>query len=201
MNKDVTNTFDAEPKAAGNEAHLPLWLTGLLGLLMYWGCYYVDEHGGKFDPLVQGPYKSTNELASVLPADESVKLARMGAQVYSTYCVQCHQPHGGGAAGQAPPLAGSEWVMGAPARVARIPMRGLIGPIKVKGEEWNLNMLSFHDVLNDEQVAAVLTYVRNSWGNKATPVNVDLVKKIRAEVANHPDQFTAEELQKIPDTQ
>jgi len=197
MNKDVTNSFDAEPKASSSATFIPLWLTGLLGLLLYWGCYYVDKHGGGFNPLVYQPYGSQKELALLVPADEGTKLLRQGELVYSTYCQACHQPNGGGAAGQAPPLAGSEWVLGNPARTARVPLRGLQGPITVKGQEINLNMLSFHDLLTDEQLAGVLTYIRNSFGNKASPVTPDFVKKIRAEVESHPDQFTAPELLKV----
>lgn len=197
MKKDVTNTFDAEPKAGGSNAFIPLWLTALLGLVLYWGCYYVDEHSGEFNPMVHSPYKSAKELASVLPADEGTKLRRQGEMVYNQYCVACHQPNGGGAAGQAPPLAGSEWVTGNPARTVRVPLRGLQGPITVKGQEFNLNMLSFHDLLSDEQVAAVVTFIRQSWGNKADAVSADFVKKVRGEVANHPDQFTAPELLQV----
>jgi mono/diheme cytochrome c family protein len=201
MKKDVKQPLrdDAEPVArrVTGAVYMPMWLTGLLGLLLYWGCYYVDENGGKFDPLVFAPYKSTNELASVLPPDPIGKQIRLGEQVYTANCVACHQATGLGAAGIAPPLGGSEWVTGPAGRTIRIPMRGLAGPIKVNGVDYNLNMLSFHDILDDEKMAAVVTFIRNSFGNKASAVTVDEVKKVRDAVKDHPDQFTAEELLKV----
>jgi mono/diheme cytochrome c family protein len=127
-----------------------------------------------------------------------------GKIIYGNICAGCHQPHGGGNAGQAPALAGSEWVLApGPNRLVRIPVAGLTGPIKVNGVEWALSMPSFAGpgMMSDEDVAAVVTYIRNSWGNKATPVTVEQVQKIRADVIKtHPEQqYTADELLKLPE--
>lgn len=199
MNRDATNTFsaDAEPRTSPGAGYLPIWLTVLLGLLFYWGCNYVDRNGGSFEQLVYAPYISTNELAGLKPADETTIQIRQGEQIYGQYCAGCHQPQGGGAPGIAPPLAGSEWVHMSPSRVARIPLRGLQGPIKVKGAEFNLSMVAIGAAMTDDQIAAVLTYIRNSFGNKASRVTVADVAKVRAAIAGHPDQFTADEIMKV----
>lgn len=98
-------------------------------------------------------------------------------------CQACHGPEGAGVAGLAPPLAGSEWVVGPVENPIRIVLRGLGGPIKVKGVDYNLPApMVAAAYLTDEKVAAVLTYVRNSWGNKASAVTPDQVKAFRGEV-------------------
>ena len=181
---------------------LPMWIVGLLGVLVYVAFNYVNAHGGNYNQLVYEPFRSTNELSSILPKDPMAQQMIRGSIVYGNVCSGCHQSHGGGNAGQAPALAGSEWVIApGPNRVIRIPMSGLMGPIKVNGVEWNLNMPAFAGpgMMSDEDLAAVVTYIRNSWGNKATPVTVEEVQKVRADVLkNHADQqYTADELLKL----
>lgn len=104
-------------------------------------------------------------------------------------CMACHGQDGNGVPGLAPPLAGSEWVTGPVENPIRIVLRGLTGPIKVKGVDYNLPapmMALAH--LPDDQVAAALTYVRNSFGNKASAVTPDQVKAFRGEVGLPPLQ-------------
>jgi mono/diheme cytochrome c family protein len=81
-------------------------------------------------------------------------------------------------------------------RLVRIPLQGLVGTITVQGKDWNLNMAAMGVALSDDDLAAVLTYVRTSWGNKAGEVTADDVKKVRAEVAGHP-ATTAADLMKL----
>jgi quinoprotein glucose dehydrogenase len=96
-------------------------------------------------------------------------------------CMACHGADGGGAPGVGPPLAGSEWVTGPVENLIRIQLRGLMGPIKVKGTEYNLVMPpQAHQ--NDDQIAAVLTYIRNNFGNQASPVTAAQVAALRSEV-------------------
>jgi len=95
-------------------------------------------------------------------------------------CAACHGQNGeGGPAG--PPLAESEWVSGPVSNLVRIQLRGLMGPITVKGEEYNMVMapMAYQD---DATIAAVLTYVRNSFGNEAPPVLPEQVEALRGEV-------------------
>ena len=198
--KDAKNFFrdDAEPTARSvGAAYLPMWLTGLLALLLYWGCFYVDEHGGNFNQLVYFPYSSTNDLK--MPGAGADADFELGLAKYKQICAPCHQESGLGVPGQFPPLAGSEWVMVANAgRVIRIAQTGVTGPIKVKGTDWNLTMPPMGATLDDKELAAVLTYVRNAWGNAAPKVTADEVKKVRGELAGRTDPHTADEILKVP---
>ena len=116
-------------------------------------------------------------------------------------CAVCHGPEGRGLEGQFPPLAGSEWVLApGPNRLIRIALNGLAGPIKVLGRDFNSAEPAWRDVLSDEEIAAVLTYVRTNgkWGNTAAPVFPAQVKAIREATRSRTGPWTAAELQAIP---
>lgn len=81
-----------------------------------------------------------------------------------------------------PPVAGSDYVTGDAKRVIAIVLRGLNGPIKVKGKDYN-GVMPPQSLLTDEQVADVATYIRNSWGNKASAVSSTDVTAVRNERA------------------
>lgn len=105
-----------------------------------------------------------------------------GAQGY-LLCMACHGANGeGGPVG--PPLAGADWVAGPVSNLIRIQMRGLQGTITVSGKEYNFPapMAPMGAAQSDEDVAAVLTYVRNSFGNSAPPVLPEQVKMLRSEI-------------------
>lgn len=124
-----------------------------------------------------------------------------GRRLYAQYCAACHQPTGLGAAGIAPPLAGSEWVLAlGPTRLIRIVLHGLQGPIEVKGQQWNGVMLAWGDTLaNDQEIAAILTFIRQNkeWGNNAPAVTPDTVRAIREKTSNRVEHWTARELLEI----
>jgi len=115
-----------------------------------------------------------------LPIDPAVMAVGKGQFVI---CSACHGPEATGTPNLAPPMAGSEWVHGPVENLIRIQLRGLQGPITVKGQTYTfaapMAPLSYQ---TDEQVAAVLTYVRNSFGNKASAVTPEQVKAFRGEV-------------------
>ena len=105
--------------------------------------------------------------------------AALGERTY-VVCATCHQQDGQGVPTAFPPLAGSEWVAG-PAEVPiRIVLHGLHGPITVKHEPYVGTMAPLGALLDDRQIAAVLTYVRSSWGNRAGPVTEAEVAAVRA---------------------
>ena len=116
-----------------------------------------------------------------------------GKQVYSTTCAACHQATGEGVAGVFPPLAGSEWVTG-DAKVVRILLHGVTGPIEVAGETFNSMMPPWGGTLKDADIAAVITYMRSTWGNKGTPITAAKVASIRAATASRTTPWTAAEL-------
>lgn len=101
-----------------------------------------------------------------------------GASVYSTNCITCHQATGQGSPGMYPPLAENPVVTGDPARVIHIVKYGLTGPIKVKGNAFNGQMPAWGSQLSNAQIAAAVTYVRSSWGNKASRVTTAQVAAV-----------------------
>ncbi|MDB5158898.1 MAG: cytochrome [Mucilaginibacter sp.] len=105
-----------------------------------------------------------------------------GAKIYNTYCVNCHQQNGKGDDNMYPPLSGSEWVTGGKymekEQAITVLLKGLEGPIKVKDLSYNSVMPS-HSFLSDGDIAQVLTYVRNNFGNNSSLVTTDEVKAVR----------------------
>ena len=184
----------AEPQAGG--AHMPVWLIMAALLIFFVGGVYFDANGGWFSSQVYGPYHSVEEVQLFQPAGGDEDLI-LGKRVYEQVCALCHGTDGMGKVGQAPPFKGSEWVLSDNVgRLIRIPLHGLGGPIKVNGVEWNLSMPAMGAALPDDQLAGVLSYMRNSWGNKASKVTPADVKLARA--AAHPQPWTAPELMKLP---
>ena len=93
-----------------------------------------------------------------------------GAKVYETNCSSCHQAQGTGLAGSFPPLAGNPVVTGDPKRVIHTLKYGLNGKIQVAGHTYNGMMPAWGQSLSNADIAAVVTYIRSSWGNKASAV-------------------------------
>src|SRR4029078_12047629 len=114
-----------------------------------------------------------------------------GKQVFSTTCAACHQASGEGVPGVYPPLAGSEWVTGDDAKVVRILLHGVTGPIEVAGETFNSMMPPWGATLKAAAIAAVLTYVRSTWGNKGTPITAAKVASIRPATSSRTTPWTA----------
>jgi cytochrome c oxidase cbb3-type subunit 2 len=139
-----------------------------------------------------GEYHSdVNASAAALPKWLSDQIAS-GKEIYMKaapgggMCFTCHQSTGLGLPGQFPPLAGSEWVLGDKPTLIKIAMFGLMGPVKVKGTVYTLAMPPPGippGALTDQQIADVLTYVRNDWGNSASSVSSAEVATVRSTVA------------------
>jgi mono/diheme cytochrome c family protein len=137
------------------------------------------------------------------PKSEGDVLFANGQRLYATYCSVCHQPTGQGLPGQFPPLAESEWVLGpGPNRIIRIVLDGFQGPVTVKGQNYNGAMPPWRELLTDEDIGAVLTFVRQNknWGNTATAVTPDQVKAVRDKTAGRSTSWSADELLKVPET-
>ena len=187
-------------------ATVPVWLFILLFLLFYWGAAYFDDSGGWFSSRVYTPYQSLAELQRYQPRREGPDLGR-GQSKYEQTCGLCHGVDGAGKPGQAPPLAGSEWVNAEGVnRLVRIPVLGLQGPIEVKGQQYvfatgmtPLAPNSMRSAFTDEDLAAVLSYIRQAWGNKAAPVTEAQVKAIRDDVGNRAQSLSVPELLALPE--
>ncbi len=128
------------------------------------------------------------------PSTVKVSATASGAQLFSATCAACHQADGGGLAGQYPPLAGSEWVQGDEQRLIHIVLRGLTGEVEVAGETFKGEMPGWAPALSNGQVAAVLTYIRKSFGNSAPPVSSARVAQIRTNTALRKKPYTVQEL-------
>ena len=187
----------AEPAAA--RSTMPIWIISLTLVLIFLGAVYFDHHSGWFNQQVYSPYTSSEQLAASQPKSGAATSAR-GKQVYDTVCGICHGTDGLGKPGQAPPLAGSEWVITKGFdRLTRIPLAGLNGPMQVNGKSWNLAMAPMGAALPDADLAAVLTYIRGSWGNKAGEVTADDVKSVRASLGARPQPLNGDQLKSRPE--
>lgn len=115
--------------------------------------------------------------------ENGLKLFAEGRQKYLASCSGCHGNNGKGAARMGPPLAGSEWVLGDETRLSLIMLHGLEGPIEVAGKKYDapeiLPVMPAHSTLDDRSIAAILTYIRNEWGNQAPAVTGRTVGTVR----------------------
>lgn len=102
-----------------------------------------------------------------------------GKTIYTTYCLACHQSDGSGVPGLNPPLIKTKWVLGDKKQLITIILKGMDEEIEVDGEQYS-NVMASHAFLKDQDVADVLNYVRNSFGNKATGLTAAEVKAVRA---------------------
>ena len=192
---------NAEPKSGFAPASV--LLIGLFALLVYWGMVYLENHGGGFNGQVYQSYKNYADLDEHQPP-HVVDPAVMGKKVFAANCSPCHQLSGLGIPGQFPPVAGSEWVNAkSPNRIIRIVLNGLGGPIKVKDQAFNNAMVPWKDTLKDEDIANVLTFVRQNkeWGNDAPAVTPEQVKVIREKIKARSNPFSGDELSKVPETE
>ena len=125
---------------------------------------------------------------SVFSCQQQTAPVRSGAVVYQTYCTHCHQANGQGLPSRYPPLAGSEWLVGD--MPIKILLHGLQGDITVKGNTFTNVMAPWGEVLSDEEIAGVITFVRSSWENSNAfasepPVQAQDVAHIRKEFPHH----------------
>ncbi len=169
----------------------PWWVWAASVIVIFAMGFYLGRYGGSF---TADPHELYRKAGPVTAAADAEPVS--GELIYSTICMPCHQAGGAGVEGRYPPLAGSEWVAKDAGIPVRIVLNGLTGPIQVKGSAYRNDMPPQGAQLSDAEIAAVLTYVRSSFGNQAGPVDEALVKKIRAETAGQ-EPWTAEKLLSI----
>ena len=182
---------------------LPLGMLFFYSGLIFFGGTYLGRYAGHFDPLVYnenlkhsaGAGAATAVVAN--PVEVGKKLFNNAA------CNTCHQANGMGVPGAIPPLANSDWVTGSEERLIRLVLHGIQGPIKVNGVDYKSAMPAFGRVAGsgynwtDDKVAAVLTYIRQDFGNQAGPITTERVAEIRAKEGDH-KPWLAAELEKLP---
>jgi nitrite reductase (NO-forming) len=149
------------------------------------------------------PASSTSVGAAPPPetvAATPVEVNEVGKQVYNSVCIACHQPTGLGLPNMFPPLAETDWVNAAkPDRLIRIVLHGLMGPIKINNEPFTSAaplMPPQGSALSDEQIAGVLTFVRQSFGNASSAVSAAEVKAVREAEKSRAAMWTSDELDK-----
>ncbi len=130
---------------------------------------------------------------------EARQLFLAGEKIYhqAGYCVTCHQADGRGLPDAGfPPLVGTQWVMGDGERLIKIVLNGLMGPIEVNGKQYpgHAPMTPYAGLLDDRGIAAVLTFVRNAFGNSAGAISPEMVKAVRAKTADKVGFYSPAEL-------
>ena len=179
---------------------IPLWLVSAFMALVFWAGAYLAFNSGGFQSDVYNPTQVSwtgGGGAAKGPPDPMV----VGKRLFTANCVACHQATGQGVAGQFPTLVGSEWVVGGDwvgdNHLVKILLHGLQGAIQVKGNTYNGAMPPWKQ-LKDDQIAMILTYIRNEWGNSAPPITAEQVARVREETAAQTEPYTQNQLKAIP---
>ena len=208
MSAELTRTEAemTEPKAASKP--VPVWLLIALLVLLYWGMVYFDQRGGWFNPQVYYPYRSVEQLMVMQPISGEADFIQKGKRLYGTYCAVCHMDGGtGNPANGCPPLMGSEWVSAkGSGRIIRIVSKGATGPIEVSGKLWSGGtMLAIGDQMpgdekeKAENIAAIISYIRKTFGGNGSAVTPEQVFAVRAEIKDRTTYFSPEELKASPE--
>lgn len=156
---------------------LPWFLTMFLGAMAMWGAFYIySTPSGE-----ESAYGDQRTVATLRPPvkETGAMPAANGKQVYTAKCVACHQASGLGLPGVFPPLAGADWVLGDEKILINILLHGVNGEMVVNGVTYKGAMPAWNS-LSDAELAGVLTYIRQEWGNKATEISAEAVAAQRA---------------------
>ena len=132
--------------------------------------------------------------------DSDLELYHLGKSIYAKdgYCATCHQVDGKGIKSAGfPPLKGTQWVLGDEERLIKITLNGVMGKMEVMEKSYSgkVPMMAFGSLLNDREIAGVLTYVRNSFGNKAAAISPEKVKQVREDTKDKKGYYLVEELE------
>ncbi|MBE7495180.1 MAG: cytochrome c [Verrucomicrobiaceae bacterium] len=193
---------------APENAPAPMWATFLLMIVaVIAGAQLGGGNLGGLKFSVNNPFPAPTPGDDIRPGggggadalDPFALAMKKGAGGYAV-CGGCHQGNGAGIPGQFPPLAGSEWVTGGTERLIRVVQHGLVGAITVKGQGYNTpgGMQPFGAAMSSQDLANVLTYIRNSWGNEGTMITKEMVQKVRDE-EKRASQWTEADLKPFAD--
>jgi mono/diheme cytochrome c family protein len=149
-------------------------LFGLTSALLFAACAKSSNTSSSSST---APATASSPAATGAPAS-TAPVAAAGAKVFSTDCASCHQANGQGVPGAFPPLAGSDIVNGPASRVIHIVKYGLTGPVTVAGKTFNGQMPAWSPQISDSDIAAVITYIRSSWGNHGSAVTTAQVTAV-----------------------
>ncbi len=141
------------------------------------------------------PILALTSLVAAAQAAPDADTMKRGQAVYARTCLACHQPTGMGLPPVFPPLAGSEWIAKGASIAVRNILHGMQGPVTVKGMTYNSVMPPVGG-LSDKDIADVVTYVNNSWGNAGPTVTEAEVAEIKKKYADRKTPWTAAEYEK-----
>lgn len=147
-----------------------------IGYLVILSCFFFSSNGIATSTITVNSVTQTKSL--VLKGSQKQIIPETGKDIYLKYCLTCHQMNGSGVPNTFPSLQKSEWVNGDKTRLIKVILNGLVGDIDVDGETYNAIMPK-QDHLTDKQIALVLTYLRQNFGNKSSAINPKEVKILR----------------------
>lgn len=155
---------------------------GKIWRIMYKGD---KDHFGAAQLAAMEKRKSLSHIRTPDEMEDNLQKGQLvqGETIYNTYCGTCHQGNGLGDSQRFPPLAGAEWVTGDKQRLISVLIKGLEGPVEVKGKTYN-SVMPQHSFLSDEDIAKVLTYIRQNFGNNASAINPEEVQQVRNTLEN-----------------
>ena len=170
------------------------WILLALALAL-WGGWYLGTTAGDFEFSAYDGSPAAASGTAVAQAPVAVDPMVLGKRTFNN-CMACHQADGKGITGQFPPLAGSQWVLGSPQVLARILLHGMQGDVEVLGRHYNGAMPAWGR-FDDTQIAAVLTYIRASWGNSAAAIEPAVIAAERKATAGRTEPWTAAQLHTV----
>jgi len=194
---DFVETPEVAPLSSEREP-LPLWLYLVCGFALFLAGSSFAGFGsfgqGLLDQGTGAPI-----VASAATQVEKPNPAALGKGLYNSNCANCHQASGEGQPGTYPPLVDSEYVKGSKERLAAIMLAGLSGSVTVKGATFSTQVMpGWSGVFTDEKLAAIMTYLRSTWGNTANAVTPDEVTAARTKFGSHlASPFSEADLLKI----
>lgn len=172
---------DQAPEPPGSERSIswviPLITTVFVVLVVVMGLIFFNH---------QVPIDTIPETPEELPDPE---------RAYRQQCGSCHGASGQGAPGRIPPLVGTERVVERDEELVLIVLHGMIGPLEVRGETYDSYMPPMSHRLSDPEIASILTYLRQSFGNDAPPIDADTVADLRIRYPQPHDPWTVEALE------
>ena len=195
---DFVETSEVAPLSSEHEP-LPIWLYLICGFALFMAGSSFTGFGifglGLCDQGPGGPALAGANGPAVEVAEDPLTL---GKKIYGGSCSNCHQATGVGQPGSYPPLVDSEWVLGSKERLAAILLKGIEGPLNVKGACYTTQVMPAQEkLLTPEKIADLMTYIRGSWGNTANAVTTDEVSAAKAKFLSHTGAWKEPDLLKI----
>jgi len=192
------------PIMAPGLAPIPIWLIVLCSVWIFWAG--VAFNGGLsasyFSAENYGPYSAPEQRERNSPVAngdlEKPSITEVGKASFLQNCSGCHQADGLGVLGAYPPLARSPYINGGTRRLVMIVLKGLQGTVTLEGREFNGTMPAWEKALTDQKIAAILTYVRQNFGNDAAPVTIEQIATARKEFSSRTEPWVEADLLAVP---